>query len=147
MTAAGPLLQILSAGVVIALLKLGGYRVTAFAFMPAGLDRVPGMMEGEELLLDSVGLAALVDLLRVPQCRLGAVELDAGVAAWMVVGLRDRLCCSMAVPPVKRCGSASSLQEGLRLYAFHGGQSIMGIFFLMFAISNYQMLQQSGGWR
>jgi hypothetical protein len=36
---------------------------------------------------------------------------------------------------------------GLAWYAFRGGQSIMGIFFLMFAISNYQMLQQSGGWR
>ena len=36
---------------------------------------------------------------------------------------------------------------GLSLYAFRAGQSIMGIFFLMFAISNYQLLQQPGGWR
>ncbi len=127
-TAAGPLLQILSAVVVIALLKLGGYRVTAFAFMPAGLGRVPGMMQGEELLLDSVGLAALSIFYVFPSIVWALLNL---MPVWPLDGGRiaRRLCCSMAVPPVKRYGSASSLQVGLPCTHFAVGSRLWEYFF------------------
>ncbi len=145
-TAAGPLLQLLSAGAVIALVKVGGYRVTAFAFMPAGLHKVPGMLEGEELMLDSVGLAALVMFYVFPSVVWALLNL---MPVWPLDG--GRIALSLILLNGGTTSQALWISiiaaAGLALYAFRAGHSIMGIFFLMFAISNYQMLQQSGGWR
>lgn len=145
-TAAGPLAQLLSAGVVIALVKWAGYRVTAFAFMPAGLHKVPGMLEGKELLLESVGLAALVMFYVFPSVVWALLNL---MPVWPLDG--GRIARSLVLLTGGTTSQALWISivcaGGLALYAFRGGQSIMGIFFLMFAISNYQMLQQPGGWR
>ena len=145
-TAAGPLLQLLSAGAVIALVKLAGYRVTAFAFMPAGLDRVPGMLQGGDLLTESFGLEALVFFYVFPSVVWALLNL---MPVWPLDG--GRIARSIVLLSGGTTSQALWISiiaaSGLALYAFRGGQSIMGIFFLMFAFSNYQMLQQSGGWR
>ncbi len=128
-TAAGPLLQLLSAGVVIALVKYGGYQVMAFAFMPAGLHRLPGMLEGDPLMLDSVGLAALVFFYVFPSIvwallnLMPVCPLDGGRIARSLVLLSGGTTSQALWISIVAAGA-------LALYAFRGGQVDYGnIFF------------------
>ena len=77
-SAAGPALQLLSAFVVILLVKMGGYSVLAFDLMPSFLSRLPWVGEGE--MIDSLGLLALVNVLCTSECVVGALEPGSGLA-------------------------------------------------------------------
>lgn len=146
-TAAGPLLQLISAGVVIAALKLAGYRVFAFAWMPAFFSNMmPSMLEGDPLLADSVGLGVLATFYVVPSVfwallnLMPVLPLDGGRIARSLVLLNGGTTAQALWISIVVAG-------GLAYYAFTHDQGFMGIFFLLFAVSNYQALQQPGGWR
>ena len=55
---AGPAAQILSALVLILIVKLAGYEVAAFHLMPSVLSEIPWVTEGE--MIDSQGMFAIV---------------------------------------------------------------------------------------
>ncbi len=141
---AGPLLQILSAAVLIALLKWGDYHVLAFALMPAGLDRVPGMLEGNRV--DSAGLTAMLTFYIWPSVVWGLLNL---IPVWPLDGGRiTRSLVLIGGGNTNQSLWISLITAGLMAaYGFSNGQTFMAILFLSLAITNFQMLQQRGDWR
>ncbi len=141
-TAAGPLAQLISAAVVIAVVKILGYSVP---FLPLGVSALPGLSEGKQI--DSFGLLVLLIFYLYPSIFWAVLNL---MPVWPLDG--GRITRSLVLLSGGTTSQALWISiiaaSGLAWYAFsRGGFPIMGIFFLMFAISNYQMLQQSGGWR
>ena len=141
-TAAGPLAQLASAAAVIGLVKAFGYRVP---YLPLGLSELPGMSSGKPI--DSFGLFVLLTFYLYPSIfwallnLMPVLPLDGGRITRSIVLLSGGTTSQALWISVVAAG-------GLALYAFRSGLSIMGIFFLMFAFSNYQALQQTGGgWR
>ena len=152
--AAGPLLQLASAGVLIAVVKLMGYQVEAFAWMPQWLlsvaDKIteslslPGMLDGNPM--DSVGLNAIVICYLFPSILWAFLNL---VPVWPLDG--GRIARSLIVlggGTVAQSLWVSVIAAGaLCYYAFTNEQMMMGLFFGMFGFSNYQELQQQSHWR
>ncbi|EMB17691.1 peptidase M50 [Rhodopirellula europaea 6C] len=135
---AGPLAQLASAAVMIAVVKAMGYRVIAFALMPYPLDSIPGILEGNDF--ESVGLFALVTFYVWPSVIWAVLNLipvfplDGGRIMRSLVmmggGQTDTwLWISMIV------GGACTA------YGFSSGNMFLGILFLSLAVGNYQMLQ------
>ena len=144
-SAAGPALQLLSALVVILLVKLGGYGVLAFQLMPSFLADLPWIGEGE--MIDSLGLLALVTFYILPSVLWALLNLvpvwplDGGqIARSLIVMNGGTVAQSLWVSVI--CSGA------LAFYAFSNQQPMMAIFFAMFGFSSYQMLNSvNSGWR
>ncbi|NND95941.1 MAG: peptidase [Pirellulaceae bacterium] len=143
-TFAGPLAQIVSAAVVIAIVKFYGYRVDAFAYMPAGLHQTPGMLDGAAI--DSVGLYALVTFYVFPSVLWALLNL---MPVWPLDGGRITRSIVLILGGTTSVSLWISVAASgaLAAYAFKSGQAIMGMFFLMFAITSFQLVQQTGTWR
>lgn len=143
--AAGPAIQLVSAGLVIAAVKIAGYQVAIFEWMPAGLHRTPGMLEGNAI--DSAGLFAMVSFYIFPSVVWALLNL---IPVWPLDG--GRIARSLVM-----MGGGDSSQAiwislvaagGMAVYGFRNGNTFLGILFLSLAISNFQMLQHSGNsWR
>ncbi len=141
---AGPVAQLLSAAAVVVVVKLAGYRVDAFNFMPAGLHRIPWVGEGDQI--DSAGLYALVFFYVFPSVVWALLNL---LPVWPLDGGRImRSLVLMFGGDTSQSLWISVVTAGaLAFYAFKSGQAMMAIFFAMFAFSSYQMLQQPRGWQ
>ncbi|TWU57805.1 site-2 protease family protein [Rubripirellula reticaptiva] len=143
---AGPFAQLVSAAILIVLVKFLGYRLdqfqTIFQF-PNVLQNAIGADQGEPLLTQSVGLYALVDFFLFPSIfwailnLIPVLPLDGGNITSSIVDLRG--------------GSRqtalwiSVIVSGLIvLYGFSNGDQYLAIMFIMFGISNYQQLQLAG---
>ena len=143
---AGPLAQLASAAAVVAAVKFAGYRLEIFAWMPAGLHRIPGVLEGNAI--DSAGLFAMVSFYIFPSVLWALLNL---IPVWPLDG--GRIARSLVL-----MGGGDTSQAlwisliaagGMAAYGFRNGQTFLGILFLSLAITNFQMLQHSGGggWR
>ena len=141
---AGPLTQILSACVIIGACKALGYRIFAFALMPVGLDRIPGMLEGNSI--ESVGLFAIVTFYVWPSVVWALLNL---VPVWPLDG--GRIMNSLVLMNGGRRDQAltvSMIAAGLlAVYGFSNKQTFMAILFASLALGNYQALQQNSHWR
>ena len=147
-TFAGPLAQLVSAFLMIAVVKYNGYEVFAFKLMPVFLynllEQVPGLTEGN--LLDSVGLFALVTFYVLPSVLWALLNL---VPVYPLDGGRiTRSLVLLSGGNVSQSLWISIVAAGvLAVYAFNNNQVIMAMFFAMFGYSNYQALQQTSNWR
>lgn len=143
-SAAGPALQILSAVVLVLVVKLAGYQVAIFDNMPAGLHRIPWVTEGN--VIDSAGLYALVSFYVFPSILWALLNL---VPVWPLDGGHiARSLILMNRGTVAQSLWLSIICSGvLAFYAVQRGDTMMAIFFGMFGFSSYQMLQSSTGWR
>ena len=143
--AAGPVIQLLSAAIVIAAVKMAGYQVAIFEWMPAGLNRTPGMLSGNPI--DSAGLFAMVSFYIFPSVVWALLNL---IPVWPLDGGRiARSLVLMGGGDSSQALWISLIAAGaMGLYGFRNGNTFMGILFLSLAITNYQALQHSGGsWR
>ena len=142
--AAGPLAQLASAAVLVGIFKSMDYRIEAFDDMPAGLGRLPYVLEGKPI--DSGGLYAMVTFYVWPSVLWALLNL---VPVWPLDG--GRIMRSLVLLTGGRVDQAlwiSLIAAGVMAYiGFTGGQLFLGILFVSLAITNYQMLQSSGGWR
>ncbi|MDM4017489.1 site-2 protease family protein [Roseiconus lacunae] len=142
---AGPALQLLSAFVVILLVKLAGYQVFAFHLMPSFLAGLPWVTEGD--MLDNRGLLSLITFYILPSVLWALLNLvpvyplDGGrIARSLIVLNGGTVLQSLWVSVIA--------SAGLAIYALQNGQTMMAIFFGMFAFSNYQMMTpMNNGWR
>ena len=140
--AAGPLFQLVSAALVIGLLKGTGHEVFAFALMPAGLDRVPGMLEGDPL--SNPMLLSLATFYIWPSVVWALLNL---IPVWPLDGGRiTRSLVVMGGGNIEQALWISLIAAGaMALYGFREQQLFMGILFASLAIGNYQAIQ--GGMR
>lgn len=143
--AAGPAFQLLSALLLVVAVKMSGFEVTAFRFMPSFLANLPWVTEGA--LMDSRGMLALVTFYIMPSVLWALLNL---VPVWPLDG--GRIARSLIVlngGTVAQSLWVSVICSGaLAYYAFTNDQAPMGIFFLMFGFSSYQMLNpMNNGWR
>ncbi len=142
---AGPLAQFVSAAVIIAVMKWAGYIVPAFILSPLSLvgDQL-GMLQGKDL--DSAGLIAMTTFYIWPSIAWSILNL---VPVWPLDG--GRITRSLILIRGGNTIQAlwiSLIAAGLMAaYGFTQGQMFLGILFMSLAITNYQMIQQSGGWR
>ncbi|PAY18317.1 peptidase [Rhodopirellula sp. SM50] len=144
-SAAGPAFQLFSALAVILAVKLAGFEVSAFRWMPSFLATLPWVTEGP--VMDSRGMLALVTFYILPSVLWALLNL---VPVWPLDG--GRIARSLIVingGTVAQSLWVSVICSGLlAFYAFNHGQPMMGIFFLMFGFSSYQMLNpMNNGWR
>lgn len=142
---AGPAFQLISAFLLISVVKFGGYEVSAFRWMPQFLQNVPWMLEGE--VIDSRGLLAIVTFYVFPSVLWALLNL---VPVWPLDG--GRIARSLIVingGTVAQSLWVSVICSGmLAFYAFTNGRPMMAIFFAMFGYSSYQMLNPMGNsWR
>ena len=142
--AAGPLAQLASALVLVGVIKSVGYRVTAFAWMPGGLHRIPGVLEGQEIA--NAALFALVTFYVLPSVVWALLNL---IPVWPLDG--GRIMRALILIGGGRTDTSlwiSLIAAGaMAAYGFSRGSLFMGILFLSLAVSNYQLLQGQGGWR
>lgn len=142
---AGPALQLLSAVVLILIVKMAGYQVAIFDNMPAFLHRIPWVGDGNPI--DSEGIYALVSFYVFPSVVWALLNL---VPVWPLDG--GRIARSLMV--INGGTVAQSLwlsvicSGALAFYAFKNQQPMMAIFFAMFGFSSYQMLNAThNSWR
>ncbi len=143
---AGPLAQLLSAALLVALIKAAGYSVSAFGLSPLNhiAQLVPSLLEGNGM--DSAGLLAMTIFYIWPSIVWGLLNL---IPVWPLDG--GRIMKSLVL--ISGGNTSQSLWISLiaaalmSVYGWSNGQMFMGILFLSLAITNFQMLQQSGGWR
>lgn len=140
---AGPLAQLLSAVLLVAVIKAAGYRATVFALMPGPFYRIPGLMEGDEI--SSPGFFALVAFYIFPSVLWALLNLvpvwplDGGHIMRSIIQMRG----GNQTQALWISVIASALMAA---YGFSNGQQYMGFLFLILGVSNFQSLQQSGGW-
>ena len=140
---AGPLAQFASAALIIGLMKWASYQVPAFGLWPLSLVRDSlGMSEGKDL--DSAGLMAMTTFYIWPSIAWSILNL---VPVWPLDG--GRITRSLIL--IRGGNTVQSLWISLiaaglmAAYGLSNGQMFLGILFMSLAITNYQMIQQSGG--
>ncbi len=143
-TFAGPLLQLVAAAIVIAFIRPAGCEVTAFKYMPAGLDNVPGMLVGATI--ENPALYALAIFFVYPSIVWALLNL---LPVWPLDGghIMRAMVLLTGGDESQSLWISVATAGVLAAYAFTHGQAFMGIFFAVFAVQSFQMLQQSGGWR
>jgi stage IV sporulation protein FB len=143
---AGPLAQFASAVVVLAVVKAAGYKLTVLAMMPGPFYKIPGVLEGKDLAMESVGLFALVVFYVFPSVLWAILNL---VPVWPLDGGRiSSSIIQLRGGNIRQALIVSVITAGLMcLYGFSNDQQYMGFFFLVLGVTNFQALQQSGGWR
>lgn len=141
---AGPLAQLASAAVLVAAVKAAGYRLTVFTWMPGPFYKIPGVLEGSEI--DSPGMFALVAFYIFPSVLWAIMNLvpvwplDGGHIMSSIIQLRGgNMTQSLWVSVI-----AAGLMAA---YGFSSGATYMGFLFLVLGVTNFQALQQTGGWR
>ncbi|MCG8650481.1 MAG: site-2 protease family protein [Pirellulales bacterium] len=145
---AGPLAQIGSAVLMAGLMKLAGYRVLAFYFSPLSLvlrlDVFKPLVEGDPI--DSGGLLAMTVFYLIPSIAWGILNL---LPVWPLDGGRiTRSILLINGGNTEQSLWISLIVAGLMaVYGFSHQQTFLGLLFLSFAVTNFQMLQHSGGWR
>jgi Zn-dependent protease len=141
---AGPLAQLASAAVVVAAVKAAGYKLSVFEWMPGPFEKIPGVLEGAQI--DSPGLFALVTFYIFPSVLWALMNL---VPVWPLDGGHImRSIVQMQGGNLSQALWISVIASGLMAaYGFSNGQQYMGVLFLVLGISNFQALQQTGGWR
>lgn len=142
---AGPLAQFGSAALMIGAIKGSGYVVPAFGLWPLSVvgERL-GMYDGK--VLDSPGLIAMTTFYIWPSIAWAILNL---VPVWPLDGGRVTRALILIGGGNTRHSLIISLVAAalMALYGFQAGQTFMGILFLSLAITNYQLLQQTGDWR
>lgn len=144
---AGPLAQLVSAVIVIGGLMIAGYHVPEFAWWPLSLLAEPlGISGGKPLYLDSAGLFVIATFYMLPSVLWAILNL---VPVWPLDGGRiSRSLVLLGGGNTSQALLISLIVGGaMAVYGFTNGQMFLGILFLSLAITNYQMLQQSGSWR
>ncbi len=147
---AGPVFQIVSAFALIAAFKLGGFRLNqamegwVYPWMPLGLGELVGSSEGK--MIDSPGLFAMLVFYAWPSIVWALLNL---IPVWPLDGGRVmRSLVLIGGGNTSQSLMISLIAAGLMsVYGLTNGQTFMGILFFSLAITNFQMLQQSGGWR
>lgn len=141
---AGPAAQLASAVVLVAAVKMAGYQVTAFYWMPYPISAIPGVTDG--LPIENVALLALVTSYVVPSVMWAILNL---VPIFPLDG--GRIMKSLVLMNGGRTETwiwISLISAGLgAYYGFMTGHTFIGILFLSFAITNYQMLDSFRGRR
>ncbi|MEM6470432.1 MAG: site-2 protease family protein [Planctomycetota bacterium] len=141
-SAAGPALQLLSAALLILLVKLAGFEVAVFKYY---VGPIPWLTEGK--IIDSEGLFALVTLYLVPSILWALLNL---VPVWPLDGGHiARSLIVMGGGTIAQSLWVSVIAGGvLAAFAINSGRPIMAIFFVMFAIGSYQQLNpMNNSWR
>ena len=146
---AGPLAQIASAVVLIGIVKACGYSLEyamgnrAISGVPWPLSNIVSL-EGEQI--DSPGLFALVTFYILPSVLWALMNL---VPVWPLDGGHImRSIIQIQGGTQSQALWISVIASGLMVaYGFSNGQQYMGLLFLVLGISNFQALQQTGGWR
>jgi len=137
---AGPLVQLVSAIALVAVVKIAGYRVAAFDYMPWPLQEVPGVTGGRPL--NSLGLLALVTFYVWPSVVWSILNL---IPVFPLDG--GRVMRSLVLIFGGRHETwlwTSLIVAGLvALVGLQSRQLFLGILFLSLAMGNYQMLQGS----
>tara|TARA_R110002049_G_scaffold4601_4_gene31904 strand:- start:145072 stop:145869 length:798 start_codon:yes stop_codon:yes gene_type:complete len=142
---AGPAAQLASAALVVALVKMAGYQVLIFRQFPAGLDRIPGVLDGDPI--DSAGLLSMVSFYIYPSVLWALLNL---IPVWPLDGGRiARSLVMMGGGDANQSLWISLIAAGaMAAYGFQSHNVFLGILFLSLAVSNFQMLQHTGsGWR
>ena len=139
---AGPAAQLGSAALVVALVKLAGYQVLIFRHFPAGLDRIPGVLDGNPI--DSAGLLSMVSFYIFPSVLWALLNL---IPVWPLDGGRiARSLVLMGGGDVRQSLWISLIAAGaMAAYGFQSQNMFLGILFISLAITNFQMLQHGGG--
>lgn len=143
---AGPLAQIASAVVVLGAVKAAGYRLTVLTMMPGPFYKIPGVLDGKELAQESVGLFALVVFYVFPSVLWALLNL---VPVWPLDGGRiSASIIQLRGGDMRQALIVSVIASGLMcLYGFSRELHYMGLLFLVLGVTNFQALQQVGGWR
>ena len=143
---AGPLVQFVSAWLLIGLFKLGSYRLDepGFPWFPLGLGAYVGASDGK--MIDSPGLFALMVFYCWPSIMWSLLNL---VPVWPLDGGRiTRSLVLIGGGNTQQALWVSLIAAGaMAIYGWRQGYMFLGILFLSLAITNYQMIQQSGHWR
>lgn len=141
---AGPLAQLLSAAVVGGIVVAMGYRLTVLEWMPGPFSRIPGVMEGDELALESPGLFALVTFYMFPSVLWALLNL---VPVWPLDGGHImRSLIVMNGGNVVQALWVSVIASGLMaVYGFTANQQFLGFLFLMLGVSSFQAINQISG--
>lgn len=134
---AGPLFQLISAVVLVLVMRLADQSVAAFQMMPPPLDRLTEMVGGEPVR--SFGLFALLTFYLFPSILWALLNL---VPVYPLDG--GRIMRSMVLLFGGRSDTwmwISMASAGVvALLGFRLGQPFLGIMFLSLAMGNYQML-------
>jgi stage IV sporulation protein FB len=143
---AGPLAQLVSAVIVLAAVRAAGYRLTVLEWMPGPFYKIPGVLDGKELAMDSVGLFVLVMFYVFPSVLWAILNL---VPVWPLDGGHISSSIIQLFGGNKTQALwVSVIAAGLMaLYGFSNDQRYMGFLFLVLGVTNFQALQQSGGYR
>ncbi|MFK8111263.1 MAG: site-2 protease family protein [Rubripirellula sp.] len=139
---AGPLAQVVSALVVVAVVKAAGYQLWVFTWMPGPLAKVPGMLDGA--VIDSPGVFSMVSFYIYPSIVWALLNLvpvyplDGGQIMRSIVQIQGgNIVQSLWISVI-----ASALMAA---YGFSNGQQYMGFLFLVLGVTNFQAIQQAGG--
>lgn len=148
--AAGPLLQIVTGLLMAGGLVFAGYGLERamdewqYPWMPFGLGEIEFLNSGEPI--NNPILFALVAFYVYPSVMWALLNL---LPVWPLDG--GRIMRSLMLIFGGRTEQTiwvSLITAGaMAIYGFTNGMTFMGILFLSLGITNYQMLQQSGGWR
>lgn len=140
---AGPLAQLASAAVLVAVVKSAGYKLTVFEWMPGPFEKIPGVLEGAQI--DSPGLFSLVTFYIFPSVLWALMNL---VPVWPLDGGHImRSIVQLQGGNLRQALWISVIAAALMAaYGFANQQQYMGLLFLVLGISNFQALQQTGGW-
>ncbi|WP_145415690.1 site-2 protease family protein [Planctomycetes bacterium K23_9] len=143
-TFAGPLIQLAAAAVIMFGLKALGYEVAALKTLPAGLDVLSEYFPGERI--ENPALFAFTFFFVFPSIVWALLNL---LPVWPLDG--GHIMRSIVLLTGGDESQSLWISVGaaglLAAYALTHGQTFMGIFFAMFAVQSFQMLQQRGGWR
>ena len=141
---AGPAAQLASAFIVVAVVKMAGYQVFAFHLMPYPISAIPGVADGQPI--QNVALLALVTSYVFPSVLWAILNL---VPVFPLDG--GRIMKSLVLMNGGRTEtwlwiSLISASVGA-YYGFTTHSMLLGMLFLSFAITNYQMLDSFRGRR
>jgi Zn-dependent protease len=139
---AGPLLEIVAAIVLAIAIRAVGYEVAAMRQLPFGLDVFGGPFTGEPI--ENPALLAFLFFFIFPSIVWALFNL---VPVWPLDGghiMRSILLLTGG--NVSQSLWISVATAGvIAAYSFTHGQAFMGIFFALFAVQSFQMLQQISG--
>jgi Zn-dependent protease len=141
-SAAGPVAQMASAAAMVLALKLMNYQIVAFAMLPLGLDRIPGMLDGKPIR-EAIPFAIVIFYL-LPSILWALLNL---LPVWPLDGGHiTRSVMQLGGGNVEQSLWVSLIAAGIvAAYGFTHHQPFLGIMFAAMALGNYQTLQGGMG--